>query len=219
MRFDVLLGPKWLATNLNVLADCLSRGNFQDFPYLGRKFAAARRVWASQPHSYMLAQDFDDWKIDPALFSTWDAQFGPFHVDGCADAFGANSQLDSYWTDFEAHGCAGLNVYANLPFSNLETLLLHFLKAKRRCPLGTAGLLVLPFWPDKAFWTHIVLALPDVFKIIQRFEKGSRIFTSPHAAHGARKNCGPTRWPVVVVRVSPQVPLSADWERVFQHFA
>ena len=171
VQFDVLLGPKWLATDLNVLADCLSRGNFQDFPYLGRKFAAARRVWASQPHSYMLAQDFDDWKIDPALFSTWDAQFGPFHVDGCADAFGANSQLDSYWTDFEAHDCTGLNVYANLPFSNLETLLLHFLKAKRRCPLGTAGLFVLPFWPDKAFWTHIVLALPDVFKIIQRFKR------------------------------------------------
>ena len=53
--------------------------------------------------------------VHAELFDSWDAQYGPFHADGCTDEFGANKQIDNFWSHFQAHNCDGLNVYANPP--------------------------------------------------------------------------------------------------------
>ena len=148
------------------------------------------------------------------LFHEGGRVFGPISVDGCADAEGANKQLDSFWSHFQSHDCGGLNVYANPPFSAIEPILLHFLRAKRAHPNGTAALFVLPFWPTERFWLEIVLRLPSVFTIVQRFEAGADLFTSPYGNKGQRKFCGRTRWPVVILRVAPQPAIDADWSTV-----
>ena len=74
-------------------------------------------------------------------------------------------------------------------------------------------MLVLPFWWDKPFW-EIIVALPEIFEVVERFAAGADLFTSPNAKAGGRKYCGPTRWPVVLVRMAPTVP-AVDWQRVW----
>ena len=145
-QFDIQIMPDWLASKSNVLADCLSRGDlWKTFGYGSQTYRAALKEWRRNPRTYLRPRDFDDWKVHEAVFADWDRQFGPFEVDGCADAFGANSQLEESWSDFEAQDCAGRRIYANPPFSNIESILKHFLLAKKRSPSGTAGLFVLPF--------------------------------------------------------------------------
>ena len=213
-EFDLNVIPEWLDTKANILADALSRGNYDRFSYQGREFLDAKAQWLASPDAYLRSHDSDDWKLAPEIFDSLDLEFGPFDVDGCSDVYGANSQLDGWWSNFLANDCKGHSIYANPPFSNIPEILIHFLKAKRDCPLGTAAVFILPFWPDKPFWLEIILQFPSLFKIVRRFPAGSRLFTSPHAKHGLRKDCGPTRWPVVVVRVGPGPCADIDWSAV-----
>ena len=213
-EFDLHVIPEWLDTKANILADALSRGKYDRFSYQGREFLKARDQWLASPDTYLRKHDSDDWQLAPEIFDSLDLEFGPFDVDGCADAYGANSQLDYSWSDFLANNCEGRSIYANPPFSNISEILIHFLKAKRDCPLGTSAVFILPFWPDKPFWQDIVLKFPSLFKIVRRFAARSHLFTSPHGTHGSHKDCGPTRWPVVVVRVGPGPCTDVDWSAV-----
>ena len=88
----------------------------------------------------------------------------------------------------------------------------HLLLAKRDHPAGTAALLVLPFWWDQPYWQRII-SLPHIFEVVDRIETGTPVFTSPNAGGGDRKYCGPTQWPVVIVRMSPAVP-DVEWSQV-----
>ena len=216
--WDVVLIPRWLSTKRNVLADCLSRGPIGSFSYNGRKYAAALAEWkASGQVDYLRVADRDDWKVFPHIFDEWDSRWGPFDVDGCCDEFGANSQLDLFWSDFEAHDFCGLNVYANPPYQNefILRLLRHALKAKQAQPAGTAALLVLPFWWDQDFW-QVIVSLPQLFSV-ETIEAASALFTSPNAKAGRRKYCGPTKWTVALVRMSPAIPC-VNWDDVWQLF-
>ena len=80
--------------------------------------------------------------------------------------------------------------------------LIRFLVCKIRSPLGTAALFVLPVWVGCPFW-DLVVAYGRIFEVVARYPAGTRLFTSPNQAGPMRKDCGPTRWPVVVVRVAP----------------
>ena len=165
----------------------------------------------------MEGRDWDDWRVLDSLFDDWARRWGPFDVDGCCDVYRANRHVEVFWSDFLSQDCRGKNVYANLPFSNIEKLLVHFLTAKKDQPMGIAALFVVPMWANYGFWQKLVLGLVDedrqpVLQIAQRFPKGEEMFTSPHGAQGQRKFCGPTRWPVALLRVSPKPLLGVNWE-------
>ena len=213
-KYDVIVVPKWISTKSNLIADILSRGSVGSSSRNGKLFQEAVRDWKAQGFDYRRVKDTDDWKVLPSLFDTWDSRWGPFDVDGCCDIDGANSQLDSFWSDFCANDCRGLNVYANPPYRNSVILAIveHLLLAKRDHPAGTAALLVLPFWWDQPYWQRII-ALPRIFEVVDRIETGTPVFTSPNAGGGDRKYCGPTQWPVVIVRMSPAVP-DVEWSQV-----
>ena len=118
------------------------------------------------------------------------------------------------YRNFLSNDCKGLKVYANPPYNNkvICQILSHVLRAKEEQPAGTSVLLVLPVWWEKPYWA-IITELPELFQVVERYEAGEQLFTSPNAKAGHRKHCGPTRWPVVVVYLPPAVP-QVDWERV-----
>ena len=63
-------------------------------------------------------------------------------------------------------------------------------------------------WEGTGFW-QLVSAYPTVFVHVRTFPRKSRLFTSPNQMGVNRKDCGPTKWPVVVIRVGPE-PMAVD---------
>ncbi len=194
VQFDVRLAPQWIGTKENILADLLSRGKTRQF------FRHLHR-WQCAEHFLL---DRDDWKLVDPVFARIEQKLGLFDVEACADVHGANAHLRHFWSvreDCRQQAWRGKHVFCNPPFSMILEILQHFLEEKRAQPLDTAAVFVLPFWTDYPFW-RFVLKYPGVFQVQHdfRFPAGSRLFTSPTGKLGERRDCGPTRWAVVVVR-------------------
>ena len=135
-----------------------------------------------------------------------DEEFGPFVVDATSDVTGSNEHFARFWSmndDCRLHDWAGMNIFCNLPFSIMLSILLHFLRCKLRSPLGTTATFVVPAW-----LTHdailLILELDKFFVRVRFFPEGSTIFTSPSGGE-SRRVCGPTKWGVWVVHCPPTI--------------
>ncbi|KAK3234410.1 hypothetical protein CYMTET_55352 [Cymbomonas tetramitiformis] len=104
----------------------------------------------------------------------------------------------------------GHNAWGNLPFSIMFAILKNFLKCKRRQQWGTSACFLVPVWDGDAGW-ELVKSLPQVFRVVREWGKGTHLFTAPDLRGHGRTAWGPTRWPVVVVRVGPEPVALPDW--------
>jgi len=207
VKHDLRIVTKRISSKANGLADALSRSEM-------RRFSDLLKRWSQREDQ----RDLDDWMINDWLWKRA-RQFGPFAVDACCDEVGANSRSFRWWSKEDSclgKQWRGLNVYCNPPFSLLWEILVHFLNEKRVAPGTTSAVFVLPFWPTERFWVEIVLPALDcgLFVIAEFIPEESDVFTSPNGVHGGRKNCGPTRWPVVLVHCPAQAPSSRAWLKI-----
>eukprot|EP00854_Cymbomonas_tetramitiformis_P000285 gene285-biopygen197 len=193
LKHDLRIVTKRISSKANGLADALSRSK------MGRFFELLRE-WSRRD----APRDLNDWMVKDWL---WEKArvFGPFAVDACCDEVGANSRCFRWWSKEDSclgNKWRGLNVYCNPPFSLLVEILAHFLSEKRVAPRTTSAVFVLPFWPTEKFWLEIVVPAIDcgLFEVVEFVPEGLDVFTSPNGVRGRRKDCGPTRWPVVLVR-------------------
>jgi hypothetical protein len=197
VRHDLSLDVHWLSSKANILADCLSRGDFTQY----------RRAAADFARSAGFVLDRDDWMLMTETFRWFDKWLGPFQVDACVDKYRVNSHCAVSWT--ASQDCArqrwhGLTVFCNGPFSALLRILQHFVRCKAEEPVGTAALFIIPLWVGADFLEYIH-SLPAVFQVVARFDAGEALFTRPVPAHqgGGRQYAGPTRWPVLAVWAGP----------------
>ena len=207
VKHDLRIVTKRISSKANGLADALSRSEM-------RRFSDLLKRWSQREDQ----RDLDDWMINDWLWKRA-RQFGPFAVDACCDEVGANSRSFRWWSKEDSclgKQWRGLNVYCNPPFSLLWEILVHFLNEKRVAPGTTSAVFVLPFWPTERFWVEIVLPALEcgLFVIAEFIPEESDVFTSPNGVHGGRKNCGPTRWPVVLVHCPAQAPSSRAWLKI-----
>jgi len=207
VKHDVRLVMKRISTKANDLADALSRSQM-------KRFFELLEQWSRRGNE----RDLDDWMIKDWLWKKA-RRFGPFAVDACCDEVGANSRCFRYWSKEEScltRQWRGLNVYCNPPFSLLFEILSHFLREKRAAPNTTSAVFVLPFWPTERFWLELVLPAIDagLFVVIEYIPEESDVFTSPNGVRGLRKECGLTRWPVVLVSCPVQCPEGKAWRKV-----
>jgi hypothetical protein len=132
LRLNIRLRPFYIWTGDNVLSDTLSRG-----PSAKGEFERALDGWKD---STKISLDKDDWQFSPEEVSELDEEFGPFVVDATSDVTGSNAHFARFWSmndDCRLHDWAGLNIFCNLPFSIMLSILLHFLRCKLKSPLGT----------------------------------------------------------------------------------
>jgi len=217
VKHDIRLAARHISSKDNVISDALSRGDWTTFASevgmgtamagaLARRCGDARaelvRVWRSRA---LVVSDYDDWKLDESIFNELNDEWGPFQVDACVDELRANAQCDRSWNradDATRQDWDGLCAYCNPPFSFILPILYRFLVCKLRHLMGTSAVFVLPMWLGSPHWDFI-LRFPTDFEIVRRFQPGSLLFTSPNIAGNIRKSCGPTRWPVALVRIGP----------------
>ena len=217
VEHNIRLVPTRIDTKANVIADALSRNDWITFARemgVGKAVAkalatgqhwAVKKVTSSYLSNSGRARDYDDWMLLRGIFVNLNRKFGPFDVDATTDVWGSNSHC--YWSwNINSNALLqpweGLNVYCNPPYSNILAFFVKLVEAKVKCPLGTAGLFVVPVWVGEPYMDFI-LDHPQTFKIAQRFPKGSQMFTSPELRGVERRYCGATRWPVIIVRMAP----------------
>ncbi|KAK3262658.1 hypothetical protein CYMTET_28497 [Cymbomonas tetramitiformis] len=82
VAFDVRLIVEWVPSKVNQFADALSRKEMSLFFELHREWKTSC-IWRKDRH---------DWMLFAEVFARLDKRFGPFSVDACCDAFGANKQ-------------------------------------------------------------------------------------------------------------------------------
>ncbi|KAK3247075.1 hypothetical protein CYMTET_43418 [Cymbomonas tetramitiformis] len=209
VRYDIRLRPVYITTKDNKLADLLSRMQLRQFHMEHCAFMRAT-VWR---------QDRDDWMLSPAEFHSLDMEFGPFTLDACVAPSRANAFCAVSWSreeDARVQRCDGHQAWGNLPFSIMYDIIVNFLRCKKRQQMGTSGTFLVPVWgqdrgraPDPT-WT-LILSMPEVFKVVREWRKGTHLFTAPALRGGGRSEWGPTRWNVVVVRVGPEPVTLPGW--------
>ena len=200
LRWNLRLSMHYIRSADNVLADSLSRGGeFSDV------FVDALEGWR---RSLTTTSDFDDWRLKESEVASLDKEEGPFEVDACCDILGSNANFPVFWTavvDCRKEDWCNRNVYCNPPFSLMFSILLHFLRCKIKCQLGTTATFVLPVWLSHEAIKLVVEMGTEWFAIVRTFEAGTHLFTAPSdvARSTGRRDVGPTRWAVWVVRCPP----------------
>ena len=197
VKYDIALSPQRIDTKSNILSDCLSRGAMGEY-------GVELRKWSNVS---LTDKDREDWQMATAVVAELDEEYGPFDVDGCTDQYRTNAHFAKSWNaedDCEKQQWQGLNVFCNGPFSRLLQILRHAAECKRAQPVGTAALFIVPCWPTEAFYQY-ALGHPKMFRVVQRWPAGTPLFTAPVPAQlgGGRIYNGPTRWPVVALRMGP----------------
>ena len=105
-------------------------------------------------------QDFDDWKISPALFAMVDAMWGPHAVDCFAHV--DNAQLPTFYSRFWCPGSAAVDAFTVSWADQINWwvppvhLVVRTLRHAEACK--ATGTLVVPAWKSASFWP---LLCPD----------------------------------------------------------
>ena len=153
---------------------------FKQRPYKAQgNFDRALNSWRD---SRFVSTVRDDWQF----FPWWGLPVGPrvwyFEIDATSDETGSTAHFAKFWhakDDCRSHDWAGLNVFCNLPFSIMLSIILHFIKSKLRSPLGTSATFVVPAWLEHDA-LRLIIEMPAWFRRIRTFPTGSDI--SPRKA-------------------------------------
>lgn len=196
-KYDMEMEPKHISSKDNIISDCLSRGDRVGFQ-------KAVKDWSNVS---IMDKDMEDWQLLHEIFEDLQTNFGPFDVDACVDVLRTNSHCVRSWNEIDdctKQDWAGLNVYCNGPFSKLLQITETFIKCKESCQVGTSAVFVVPCWPSEKFY-QVMMSQPDRFKVVRRWPTGTPLFTAPVPIQlgGGRIYQGPTKWPVVAIRVGP----------------
>jgi hypothetical protein len=152
----------------------------------------------------------EDWMLDRHVFQFIESKWGPFEVDACADPQGLNAQLPFYWSIEDSclgHDWAGKSIYCNPPFNEIQPILEHAIVCFRKDPLATVVLFILPEWRNAEWYTLV----EEHMQVVHRYATGTLLFTAPPLGSGLeRRRVGPTRWPVVVCRLSMMGAVGAE---------
>lgn len=99
----------------------------------------------------------DDWQLNPSLFASLDARWGPHTFDRFAND--TNKQLSPFSSYFWCPGTAGLDAFSfdwgnhnnwiNPPFSLIPKVIAHL----RLCQ--AAATVICPWWPKRPWW-HLI---------------------------------------------------------------
>jgi hypothetical protein len=135
--------------------------------------------------------------FDPRERTSFEAYYGPFTVDACADPEGHNAQAPKFYhsqNSFLKANVEGENVWLNAPFRRAGHFLKHYLECKERAPAQTCAVIILPRWENKPWWR-----LTEGFRVLRVYPAGTHLFTAPtHPGAVIREDLGPTKWEVVV---------------------
>ena len=107
----------------------------------------------SREHGHSHRQRPDRLDVRPQF--KLDLMHGPFDVDACADAQGHNAQCARYWSPkiwYSRHSWAGLKVWCNSPFQEIDMILDHAVASYYEDMDRTSVLLAIPDWPDAKWW-------------------------------------------------------------------
>jgi hypothetical protein len=180
-RFGFELLVVHLPGALNVIADGLSR--------------------------FRIATSTQEWQLDPAVFASLDAEFGPHWADLMSDPEGRTALLPVFFSEASSVfdvALDGLNSYVNPPWDLIPDVLEYILAAFARDPT-TRATIILPRFCDQRWWR-----LRRHFRVVRSFARGTRLFRSRdltlQSPSQTLRSVGPTRWPVEVWRLARVVP-------------
>ena len=125
-------------------------------------------------------------------------------VDCCAAADGYNVQPGcTQWFSVanpvqnNVPALMGKVLWANIPFSQVGSVLDAIAEAWRRAPLTTVATCVVPEWPTASWYRKYLRRKHPLFRVLHRYPAGSRIFFK----RNTRSLAGPCPFPILVIRM------------------
>ena len=162
----------------------------------------ALNVIADGLSRFTIATSTQEWQLDPVVFHSLEADFGPHWADLMSDPEGRTAQLPVFFSEacsVFAVPLEGKNSYINPPWELIPDVLAYVLAAHARDP-STHATIVLPQFPDMPWWR-----LRRYFRTVRTFAKGTHLFRARDLTlqypSPTLHSVGPTRWPVVVWRL------------------
>ena len=166
-------------------------------PTQAKKKSNGTRKEKKVPRKSAVAMDRDteDWMFDRAKFHELDQEYGPFTLDGAANANGDNSQCKRFCSkekSFMDQDLTGETVWANFPYERADDFLDHYFKQKAKDP-SLGAMFVLPQWESTPWWSKV-----SRLQRVRQYPRGTDLFTAPTGTKGERESLGPTQWAVIV---------------------
>jgi hypothetical protein len=175
----------------------LERDETPSFFNISAQLGSARRnAWPRADWS-----DRDDYMVDPGIFQEVEETYGTFDVDAAADDEGNNSQVEFLWFSKSCNALAqrwaGLRVWCNPPYSQIQEFLLHAWGEWSKDPFNTEVFFLLPERPTASWWT-----LCRGMAVVQRWGAGTHLFTKPGKNGGKpRVDVGPVPFDIILLRM------------------
>ena len=127
----------------------------------------------------------------------------PASVDCCADALGTNVQPGcTEWFSLarpvqeNVHSLAGKVLWANIPFTALDSIL-DSVVAAWHLNANTIATVVVPEWPTAAWYRKYLRRKQPVFRLLHRYPVGSLVFSFSDSGSPAP----PVKFPILVMRI------------------
>ena len=125
---------------------------------------------------------------------TLESKTKKFTLDACCADDGKNAHCKTYCSpsnSFLKADVCDQHVLLHPPFAELEAFIKHYLKCKARAPQTTSACVVVPSWRGK--WRRLL----NDMKLIEKFDKGSMLFTEPREGRCSQM-LGPSPWDIEV---------------------
>ncbi|CAH3176092.1 unnamed protein product [Porites lobata] len=142
LSFDISLDSQWLPREENARADLLSR-------FIDR----------------------DDWSLNPVVFQSLDARWGPHSVDRFSSYF--NSQVVRFNSKYFSPGCAAVDALAQdwssdnnwlCPPTHLIVAAVKHLRYHKG-----VGTIIIPEWPSASFWPFLHISPSRFHTFVKEF--------------------------------------------------
>lgn len=157
--------------------------NPADAPSRGKQ-ATTRQDW-----TFMHFEEFNS----PAAEVDCCAAVSGYNVQpGCSTWYSAVDPVQTHVRDI-----AGKVLWANIPFAELDPILDAIVAAWRLDPINTVATVVVPEWPTAKWYRKYIRRKRPLFKLLHRYEPGSRVFRWKNSTGPAN----PIRFPVLVLRL------------------
>ena len=135
---------------------------------------------------------FEQFNSPPAEVDCCAAVSGYIVQPGCTTWYSAADPVQNHVKDL-----VGKVLWANAPFAELDTILDTIVAAWRIDPINTVATIVVPEWTTARWYRKYIRRKRPLFKLLQRYESGSKVFRWKNSSCPAN----PIRFPILVLRL------------------
>jgi hypothetical protein len=157
--------------------------------------------------------NYTSWRFPQRLARLYAKLTRPYSLDAFDLSDGLNSKARSFCSavnPFYNHDLSGQSIWAVPDFNLIGKFLKQFIRQYNTKPERTSMMLVVPYWPDKPWWSFL-----KKFRLIDFIPHGVQVLEQDDFTQHSR----PIPWHSLILYIGPEYYPDRVWKAVHHHTA